>query len=234
MSPEPAEKYVDGVSLVPGEGIGEMDAWHGEWMADIVHRIAPEAKVIPIRIRPSCQEQDRSKCDPQAYEEYLIEGIRYAADHGAVAVTCSSGPVKITPELRDAIAYVLGKGTLFVNVHPEYVDYRDQRFVFCRGEECVPDVFHAGIVSVPGHEVSPREERDLYVWPYAPDPVFRDGWGFSNGPPTIGGVVALMKSVNQNLGSAEIKQIMIETARIEDGFAILDAEAAVKEALDRK
>lgn len=117
-SPEALKKYENPTSLVPGEPIGSGEPWHGEWMAEIVHRIAPDAKIIPIRARPSKKTEDNAKTNRQAYEKYLIEGIRFAADQGAVAVTNSMGPVKHSKELRAAIDYAEGKGTVFINVHP--------------------------------------------------------------------------------------------------------------------
>ena len=50
VSPEALKKYLNPTSLIPGEPIGSGEPWHGEWMAEIVHHIAPEAKIIPIRI----------------------------------------------------------------------------------------------------------------------------------------------------------------------------------------
>ena len=94
--------------MIPGEPVGADKPWHGEWMAEIVRQTAPACKVIPIRART---ERDD-------YEQYLIKGIRYAADHGAVAVTSSMGPLDETEELREAVEYAEKKGTLFINVHP--------------------------------------------------------------------------------------------------------------------
>ena len=229
-----AAKYIDPTSLIPDQGIGELSPWHGEWMAELVHAIAPEAKIMPIRARPLCAFEDRSKCDQQAYEKYAIEGIRLAADHGAVAVTSSMGPLEHSAELLAAIDYAESRGTLFINVHPEYAVYNEETYEACALGDCSDKIFHAGIVSVPDHPTEPNPLRDVYVWPYQPDPVYEDGWGYSNGPPIIAGVVALMKSVNQDLTPAELKAIIVETATMKDGFAVLDAEAAVKEGLARR
>ena len=52
MSPEASKKYEHPTSLVPGEPIGTGEPWHGEWMAEPFHQIAPEAKIIP-KTRPA-------------------------------------------------------------------------------------------------------------------------------------------------------------------------------------
>lgn len=234
MSPEASKKYENPTSLVPGGLIGTGKPWHGEWMAEIVHQIAPEAKIIPIRARPSRKEKEKSESDRQPYEKYLIEGIRFAADQGAVAVTNSMGPVKHCQELQAAVDYAERKETVFINVHPEYLIFTKEKY-----EECDPDkidkrIIHPGLVSVPKYPAEPEPGRDIYVWPYEMNPTFKDGWGYSNGPPIVAGVVALMKSANPMLTPQEIKTIIVETAYMKDGFKVLDAEAAVKEAIKRK
>lgn len=233
MSPEAASKYVNPISLVPGQPIGFADPWHGEWMAELVHKIAPDAKIIPIRARPSCDKKDRTLCDKQAYEEYLIKGIRHAADQGAVAVTSSMGPLRQSAELRDAVRYAEERGTIFVDVHPEYVEVTEKGRVYCKQGQCDDRIIHTGLVSVPAYPVEVEPARDIFVWPYSPEPQYKDGWGYSNGPPTVAGVIALMKSANQALRPAEIREIIKETAADVEGFRVLDAEAAVKEALRR-
>ena len=55
-----------------------------------------------------------------------------------------------------------------------------------------------------------------------------DGWGYSNGPPVVVGVIALMKSVNPDLTSEEIRRIIKETFYEHEGFSVLDGEGAVK------
>lgn len=90
------------------------------------------------------------------------------------------------------------------------------------------------MISVPKYPVDPKPGRDVYVWPYQINPEFKDGWGYSNGPPIVGGVVALMKSVNPDLSPKEIRRIIVETAYNKEGFNVLDAEAAVKKAMDSK
>ncbi len=225
MRPRAAAKYVSPVSLVPGEAIGKMEPWHGEWMAEIIHQVAPETKIIPINAR---------SLKRRGYQEFLVRGIRYAADHGAVAVTSSMGPTLQTPELLAAIAYAERRGTLFVDVHPEVLSGEGEKRRACSVRECDPRILRAGIVSVPQHPVQPDAPRDVYTWPYDLESNYKDGWGYSNAPPTIGGVVALMKSVNPSLTPGTVKALLVETAAARDGFRAMDAEAAVRAAIARR
>ena len=215
---EASANFVFPVSMVPGERMGELKPWHGAWMVDIVHRIAPDARIIPII--------GRSLKQP-GYQEALVEGIRYAAEHGAVAVTSSMGPATDSPQLREAIAFAEQRGTLFVDVHPENVAADSKTFQPCGAGECDRRIVHAGIVSVPEHPGRPHPSRDVYTWPYDLDAKFEDGWGFSNAPPFVGGVIALIKSANPGLSPQQIRELLVQTAYEREGFRVLDAAAAV-------
>jgi subtilisin family serine protease len=192
-------------------------------MAAIVHEIAPESKIIPIQARGL---KDKN------YQEYLIKGIYYAADHGAVAVSSSMGPTKQSDELRKAIDYAEEKGMVFIDVHPERVIGADGKLRLCETGECDPRIIHPGVVSVPDYPVDPEPNRDIYTWPYDLDASYEDGWGYSNAPPTVMGVIALMKGVSPKLTPAQVRDIIKTTASEKNGFRVLDAQAAVSAARD--
>ncbi len=232
LSPEAAKKYIEPVSLVPDQDIGIKKPWHGEWMAEIIYNIAPEAKIIPIRARPDSKEGDDQKEEPN-YQKYLIEGIKYAADHGASFITNSMGPVKQTTALDEAVEYTERKGAVFIDVHPEFMHKENGQIILCNSSQMNDLIIHCGIVSVPDYPREPDTLRDFYTWPYDIDPVYKDGWGYSNGPPITAGIAALVKSVNPELKGNDIKKILIETSELSDGFKVLDAEKAVKEAKKR-
>ncbi|GAB4180502.1 MAG: hypothetical protein Kow00108_16900 [Calditrichia bacterium] len=225
-----AGKYIYPVSLIPGQDIGVFKPWHGEWMAEIIHIIAPECKIIPIRARPKSRINENRFID-RPYEKYIIQGIKYAADHGAIAVINSMGPLRHSSKLNEIIQYASQKGTVFIDVHPEYIGYMNNSYILCDSSQLNPLIIHSGIISVPEHPREPDTRRDIYTWPYKMNPKYKDGWGYSNGPPIIAGVIALMKSVNNELTIEKIKDILIKTARMENGFRVLDAAAAVKEAI---
>lgn len=225
LSPTAAKKYILPASMIPGEEVGSSEPWHGEWMASIIHTIAPEAKIIPIRGNPGKEEP---------IDRYLIKAIYYAADNGAAAVTNSMGPVKQTKELAEAIEYAWKKGTIFIDVHPEYISKTEKGYQWCKPDELNNKIIHTGVVAVPKYGAKPDPARDIYAWPYEINPKFKDGWGYSNAPPQVAGVIALMKSANKELTPEELKNIIISTASEINGFKVLNAEAALKEAVKRK
>jgi serine protease len=217
-----APKVVFPTSMVPGEKIGGLKPWHGAWMVEIVHRVAPDARIIPII--------GRSLAQP-GYQDALVRGIRYAAEHGATAVTSSMGPTEQTDALREAIDFAEQRGTVFVDVHPENVAARGEKPKACAPAACDARILRTGIVSVPEHPARPHPSRDVYTWPYDLSAQFEDGWGYSNAPPIVAGVIALVKSANPRLSAGEIRRAITETAYDREGFRVLDAEAAVTRAL---
>lgn len=221
MNGKSAEKYINPVSMVSGEAIGSLKPWHGEWMAEITHQVAPKSKIIPIRAR---------SLKTRKYEEFLIKGIYYAADNGAAAASSSMGPLKNSEALKKAIDYAESKGMIFVDVHPEYIIGKGGKKKSCKTGMCDERIIHTGIVSVPDYPVKPDPKRDIYTWAYDLDAKYEDGWGYSNAPPIVVGVIALMKSVNPGLTNNEIRRIIIETAEDRNGFKVLNALKAVKSA----
>jgi subtilisin len=217
-------RYVNPTTLIPGERMGDLKPWHGSWMVNIVHTVAPEASIMPIITRSLKAE----------YAEVLPRGIRVAADHGASVVTSSQGTIEDNQALRDAVAYAFGKGCLFVDVHPELISHPSGEKRLCRRGECLETIIHSGVVSVPAHTMEPNAARDVCVWPYDLDSPYEDGWGFSNAPPTVAGVIALMLSANRALPIGDVKRILVETAEMRDGFRVLNAEAAVAAAVAQR
>ena len=187
-------------------------------MAEIVHTIAPGAKIIPIQTRG----------EKVLYQEFVSSAIIYAADHGSVAVTSSMGPLIYTKEIAEAIDYAESKGTIFIDVHPELKITENGKKEYCL---CDSKIIHTGIVSVPDHQVEPDSLRNLYTWPYDIDPIFEDGWGYSNGPPIVAGVIALLKSVNPEITPNKMREILYSTSIVRNDFGVLAAEAAVKTVL---
>jgi len=103
---------------------------HGTWMASIiaghghgfdgedgVTGVAPEAKILSIRVIP-----DRNDPGYNSYEreqedrvqDSLGEGIRYAVDHGADVISMSIGYGSPSAAVRSALQYAYGHGVAVV------------------------------------------------------------------------------------------------------------------------
>jgi subtilisin family serine protease len=114
---------------------------------------------------------------------------------------------------------------LSINVHP---------ICDAKSKATYPKILHTGVVAVTWHPAWPKAGQDIHVWPYALTHHLKDDWGYSVGPPIVAGVVALIKSANPALTPRELKSMIVKTAFANDGFRVLDAEAALKAAIQRR
>ena len=69
----------------------DVQPWHGHWMTQIAHSVAPEAKIIIIEAVENCSEKiDKQTC----WKNNVDKALKYAADNGAVAVSISHQQIK--------------------------------------------------------------------------------------------------------------------------------------------
>ncbi|MFC8502789.1 S8 family serine peptidase [Pedococcus sp. NPDC057267] len=117
------DALVVGKSFVPQLPANRDDLGHGTAVAgEIVARgvkgsglvgLAPEAKVMPVRVFFSDAEESRSAgVGPRP--DRIAAGIRYAADHGAKVVNVSMSTPTDDPALREAVSYATRRGALVV------------------------------------------------------------------------------------------------------------------------
>lgn len=194
----------------------KIQPWHGHWMTQIAHAIAPEAKIIIIEGVRSCRGGYTSAC----WKDNVNKALKYAADNGAVAISISHYPIENYKERDDAINYAKEKGTLFIDIHYE-------------GEN--------NNVLKPSGSFKFNFNSDIHVCEYSPFGYEKlkkggkmkpdwNGEGLSNTAPIVLGITALLKSVNPSLTGLEIKKIIIDTAKNVEGKKVVDALAAVEKA----
>ncbi|SDD09861.1 type VII secretion-associated serine protease mycosin [Sanguibacter gelidistatuariae] len=75
--------------------------------------LAPDAKILPVRVYFS-QDQQVADTGNGPRSDRLAAGIRAAADGGAQIINVSMSTAEDTPELRDAVVYATGLGSLVV------------------------------------------------------------------------------------------------------------------------
>lgn len=112
-----------GVDLVDG-GDGREDVYgHGTAIAGQISArqvpgsglvgLAPDSRILPVRVfEDSSPEAIRSGRGPQASK--TAEGIRWAADHGAVIIAVPSSTISDDPALRASVDYASSQGSLVV------------------------------------------------------------------------------------------------------------------------
>ena len=88
-----------------GDGFVDSVAGHGTHVAGIIHRIAPQAQIMPLRVLNS---------DGQGYTFVLADAMLFAAEHGATVINLSLGTAEPSALLLDVIDQLAEAGVVVV------------------------------------------------------------------------------------------------------------------------
>ncbi len=218
---------------------------HGAGGGDGVMGIAPEAKILPVRV--ILEDGDRSRARARSTRgNALAEGIRWAADHGADVINLSLGDDSKSahPEAGEdeAVQYALKKGAVVVASAGNGGEKGDH----ISFPAAYPGVIAATAVDKFGTRAS-FSTRRWYATVSAPgvDVVIADpdhkyykGWGTSAAAAFVSGAVALVKAAHPGLTPAQIKKLLEDTARNAPadgrddsrGYGFIDPAAAIEKA----
>ncbi|WP_433855524.1 type VII secretion-associated serine protease mycosin [Streptomyces kronopolitis] len=225
-------------SIIAGHG-------HGPGRQDGVLGLAPEARILPVRVILEDDDPQRERARAQKAGA-LADGIRWAADHGADVINMSLGDDSESahPEPREdaAIQYALGKGIPVVasagngGQKGNHVSYP----AAYPGVIAATAVTHVGArarfstrhwyatVSAPGFDIVMADAGSGYL----------SGWGTSPAAAFVSGAIALIRSAHPDLSPAQIRRLLTSTAqdspeggRDDDyGAGLIDPAAAIEAA----
>ncbi|MFB8758072.1 type VII secretion-associated serine protease mycosin [Streptomyces nigra] len=222
---------------------------HGEGNGDGVLGIAPEAKILPVRVILEDGDPARAKAR-NTRGNALAEGIRWAADHGADVINLSLGDDSKSahPEAGEdeAVQYALRKGAVVVasagngGEKGDHISY----------PAAYPGVIAATAVDRYGTRAS-FSTRRWYATVSAPgdkvviadpDRKYYEGWGTSAAAAFVSGAVALIKAAHPSLTPAQVKRLLEDTARNAPasgrddsrGYGFVDPAAALAKAARMK
>ncbi|AVH59753.1 MULTISPECIES: type VII secretion-associated serine protease mycosin [Streptomyces] len=216
---------------------------HGPGNGDGVLGIAPEAKILPVRVILEDGDSARTKAR-NTRGNALAEGIRWATDHGADVINLSLGDDSKSahPEPAEdaAVQYALKKGAVVVASAGNGGE---------KGDHISYPAAYPGVIAVTAVDrYGTRASFSTRRW-YAtvsapgvdvviadPDDRYYEGWGTSAASAFVSGAVALVKSAHPGLSPAQIKQLLADTARNaptgghddSHGFGFVDPAAAIK------
>ncbi len=214
---------------------------HGEGNGDGVLGIAPEARILPVRVILEDGDPARGKAR-DTRGTALAEGIRWAADHGADVINLSLGDDSKSahPEPAEdaAVQYALKKGVAVVasagngGERGDHISY----------PAAYPGVIAATAVDENGARAAFSTRRwyatvaapgdDIVI--ADPDRKYYEGWGTSAASAFVSGTVALLRAAHPHLTPAQLKQLLRDTARDAPpggrddsrGFGLIDPAAA--------
>jgi subtilisin family serine protease len=180
------------------DGAAYSDFGHGTMTAGIVHLVAPEAKIMPLKT---------FSADGSGYESNILRAIYYAVKNGANVMNMSFDFTTSSQEVATAIKYAQSKGVIAVaaagndgkyefvypGALPSVIDVAstsDQDTQSTFTNYGTPPVF----MSAPGEGIV-----TLYPWG-----TYAAGWGTSFSTPFVAGTAALMLGTNGHCTSANV------------------------------
>ncbi len=176
---------------------------HGPGNGDGVLGVAPEARILPVRVILEDKDPARAKAR-STRGNALAEGIRWAADHGADVINLSLGDDSASahPEQGEdeAIQYALRKGVVVVASAGNGGEKGDR----ISYPAAYPGVIAATAVDRYGTR-APFSTRRWYATVSAPgvdviiadpDHKYYEGWGTSAAAAFVSGAVALVKAAH--------------------------------------
>ncbi|WP_328402615.1 type VII secretion-associated serine protease mycosin [Streptomyces sp. NBC_00390] len=233
--PDLAGSVLPGKDLV-GFGAERGDrAWahHGTAMAGIIAAhghgfgnesgvmgIAPEAKILPVRVILEGGDKSRDRAR-KTRGTALAQGIRWAADHGADVINLSLGDDSKSahPDAGEdaAVQYALSRGAVVVASAGNGGE---------KGDHVSYPAAYPGVIAVTAVDRfgthAAFSTRRWYATVSAPgvdiviahpDRRYYQGWGTSAAAAFVSGAVALVRSAHPDLSPAQIKKLLSDTAR---------------------
>jgi subtilisin family serine protease len=165
---------------------------HGTMTAGIVHLVAPQAKIMPLKA---------FSADGTGYDSDILRAIYYAVNHGANVMNMSFDYASYSPELARAIKYANGRGVISVASAGNDGRYTT---VYPGG---LPGVIDVASTSNNDIQSSFTNYGAPPVWMSAPGEgvvttypwgTYAAGWGTSFSTPFVAGTAALMMGTNSN------------------------------------
>lgn len=198
---------------------------HGTMTAGIVHLVAPQAKIMPLKAFAA---------NGSGYESDILRAIYYAVQNRANVMNMSFNFSSNSNELDTAVKYAQSKGVIVVasagndgkyefvypGALPSVIDVAstsDQDTQSAFTNYGMPPVF----MSAPGEGI-----MTLYPWG-----TYAAGWGTSFSTPFVAGTAALMLGVNGNCTPAKVASGLAHADQIFNpqlGWGRLDTYLAVQ------
>ncbi|GGO25857.1 type VII secretion-associated serine protease [Microbispora rosea subsp. aerata] len=220
-------------SLIAGHG-------HGPGGADGIIGVAPEAKVLSVRVILEDEEPGfRTFNSDERYEGVVAKGIRYAVDHGADVINLSLSKDMPTKEERAAIRYAISKGVVLVAAAGN--DGAGKRTAPYSYPASIPGVISVAAVTstLRRASFSNRNSSVMVAAPgvdvlgAGPGDEYWVGRGTSQATALVSGIAALIKSRHPRMSPALVAQALTSSPthrgryNTGTGFGVVNAYRAL-------
>ena len=211
------------VAVLDGSGYSAFG--HGTMTAGIVHLVAPQAKIMPLKA---------FNADGSGYDSDVLRAIYYAVKNGARVLSMSFDYTSYSPELANAIKYANSHGVVSV----ASAGNDGEQIVVYPGS--LPSVIDVASTSNSDIQSTFTNYGAPPVWLAAPGEgvvttypwgTYAAGWGTSFSAPFVSGTAALMLGTNGNCTSTNVGSGLAHAASISDpqlGHGRLDTYLAVQ------
>ncbi|GAA1021891.1 type VII secretion-associated serine protease [Acrocarpospora pleiomorpha] len=223
-------------SLIAGHG-------HGPGRGDGVIGVAPEARVLSVRVILEDEEPGFRTFNAEArYEGVVAKGIRHAVDSGAHVINLSISKDLATEAERAAIRYAISKGVVLVAAAGN--DGAGRRTAPYSYPASIPGVISVAAVTstMTRASFSNRNSSVMLSAPgvdilgAGPDNEYWVGRGTSQATALVSGVAALIKAKYPKMSPALVAQALASSAvaprgaryNTGTGFGVVNATRALK------
>lgn len=176
--------------------------WHGYWMANVLREVAPEVEIYALNTVPF---KDR-----ETHAEAISNAIDWAISQKIDILTYSHASIKTEYKsvLNAALdrAYKAGIITVFIHTgHPGNIMPTGLWTGKDDGREADVNIYHYDYSVIPIPEYLKMKNGEKTWW----DPPFLS---VSSTSPILGGIVAMMKSLDPDLTSDKCRDILQKTS----------------------
>ena len=207
------------------DGTSYSDFGHGTMTAGLVHLVAPEAKIMPLKALTAAGT---------AYDSNILRAIYYAVSNGAKVMNMSFNYSSYSAELATAIKYANSRGVISV---ASAGNSGEHTMVYPGGLPGVIDVASTSNLDVqstftnygvPPVFMAAPGEGVVTTYPWG---TYAAGWGTSFSTPLVAGTAALMLGTNGKCSSQTVPLGLADAHYIGNanlGFGRLDTYQAVE------